>query len=120
MSDYLMKTLTDHIVRTLPQKKREIYNYVIKMEDEIAEEVTSSGEFMDRLKHDSPHKRAAEHFDLTLFELLQMMKEMEEEIACQLASKMDDVKWIDCTDIIRARSNVKENQKIYFVSLPHS
>lgn len=120
MSDYLLNILTDHIISTLPQKQRDLYNYVIKMEDDMAEEVDSAGEFITRLKIESPHKLAADHFELTLFELLQVMKEIEEEVARQLPSKMDAVKFIDCTDSIHADLNVKKDQKLYFVSLPHS
>ncbi|UOQ44302.1 hypothetical protein MUN89_21045 [Halobacillus salinarum] len=118
MSDYLLNLLTRRIVSTLPKKQKDIYTYVVKIEDEIAEEAATKTEFMNRLQHDNPHELAAEHFGLTLFELLQMMKEIEEEVARQLIPMMEAVEWIDCTDLVGAKSELKENQKVFFVPLP--
>ncbi|GGD23047.1 hypothetical protein [Pontibacillus salipaludis] len=116
MSDYLVKQLTDKIVRALPKEKKDIYNYVMRMEDDIEKEVATSAEFLDYLRSEAPHKLAAEHFELTLSELLQIMKDVEIDIDQQLTSMMNEVKWVDCTDFFYSAS--KKNQKVFYVSLP--
>ncbi|MCP3028664.1 hypothetical protein [Halobacillus sp. A5] len=118
MSDYLIKILTDKIVASLPKEKREIYDYVINIEDKIAEEAGSAEEFMVRLKSESPHKRAANHFDMTLLELLQTINDIDREIAAQLETKIQLVRWKDYTEVVRARIGVPLNQKVFLLSLP--
>ncbi|MFC0522946.1 hypothetical protein ACFFGV_04985 [Pontibacillus salicampi] len=117
MNNYLIRQLTDKIVRALPKEKKEIYTYVMRMEDEVEKEVATSAEFLDYLKIEAPHKLAAEHFGLTLFELLQIMKDVELDIDQQLTSMMDEVKWMDCTDFVYSTSTKK--QKVFYVSIPN-
>ncbi|MGP4075889.1 hypothetical protein [Halobacillus sp. K22] len=81
MSDYLIKLLTEKIINSFPEEEKVIYNYVIQMEDQIAEEVATPAEFMNRLHVESPHKLAAQAFGMTLFELLQTLKQVDEKIA---------------------------------------
>lgn len=118
MNEYLQKILTENILSTLPEQQKDLYHYVIKMEDDIAEEVDSEEQFMNHLRSVSPHKRAAKHFNMTLFELLNVMKQVEEEISRQLIPMMDAVKWKDCTEIVLSKSQLKENHKVFFVSIP--
>jgi len=118
MNDYLMKLLTDKIINSFPEEEKEIYNYVIQMEDQIAEEVATPAEFMNRLHVDSPHKLAAQAFDLTLFQLLQMLKQVDEKIAHQLEPMLKAVQWKDCTELINERGGDDTNRKLFYVSIP--
>ncbi|WP_101845299.1 hypothetical protein [Halobacillus sp. Marseille-P3879] len=118
LSDYLIKLLTDKIVGTLTKDQKEIYNYVTQMEEDVAEEVTTEQDFLVRLKSDSPHERAARHFDMTFLELINKINRIDEEIARQLETKLDLVRWIDCTELVRSKVNINKNQKVFFLSLP--
>ncbi|GGF27715.1 hypothetical protein GCM10010954_28540 [Halobacillus andaensis] len=117
MSDYLIKMLTNKIVASLPKEKREIYAYVINMEDEFAEEADSAEEFMVRLKSESPHKHAAKHFGMTFFELLQTINHIDREIAGQLETRIQLVSWKDYTEVARAKMGIPLHQKVFLLSL---
>ncbi|WP_082235433.1 hypothetical protein [Halobacillus massiliensis] len=118
MNIYLINILTEKIVATLPKEQREIYNYVIKMEDQMAEESVTKEEFMVRLKSESPHERAARHFNMTFYDLLQTVDQIDREIANQLDTKIKSVSWKDYTELARMQMRVPFDQKIFLLTFP--
>ncbi|NIK27160.1 hypothetical protein FHS45_000251 [Thalassobacillus devorans] len=118
MNHYLEKLLIDKIVESLPGDKRELYKYVIQMEDEIAAVTATRKEYISYLSINSPHKKAANHFDITLLELLNRMKEIEEEVGKKLIDCMESIEWRDCTDIVHQHLEYEERKKYFLVAIP--
>ncbi|MCA0972188.1 hypothetical protein LCM20_16390 [Halobacillus litoralis] len=113
MSDYLIEQWTDWIVGSLPEEQQALYTYVIHMEDRLAEVVATEGEFMDRLKIERPHQLAADRFGMTLFELLQTLRDIEEHVSERLEQMLAEVSWVDCTHLVNGG-----DRKVFYVSLP--
>ncbi|WP_085507042.1 hypothetical protein [Thalassobacillus devorans] len=118
MNEYLEKLLFDKVVESLPDDKKELYKYVIQMEDEIASVTATGKEYISYLSFNSPHKKAANQFNITLLELLNRMKEIEEEVGRKLIDCMESIEWRDCTDIVHQHLEYEENKKYFFVAIP--
>jgi hypothetical protein len=105
MNGYLIEILAREIVQALPPQKREMYQYVVRREDELARQASTSDEFMNLLIKHAPHRQAADYFRLTFGEFMAEMreieKEIEKEIERQLNRKLQQVKWVDCTDAMQ-------------------
>jgi hypothetical protein len=118
MNHHLMEILGREIIKSLPAEKREMYEYVVQKEDELAQWATTSEEFLALLVKHAPHRQAARHFNLTFGELMMTMREIEEEINQQLESKLKNVQWVDLTKTVRGRiGNFDENCKFYYFSV---
>ncbi|MBA2176204.1 hypothetical protein H0266_15005 [Halobacillus locisalis] len=113
MSDYVIEHLTRYILQSLPEHQRALYTYVIDIEDHLADMVATEGEFMARLETDRPHQQAADHLGMTLFELLQSLKDIEEHISDRLEHMVREVSLIDCTHL-----KTRGNQQLFYVPLP--
>ncbi|NQD67105.1 hypothetical protein HP456_14410 [Bacillus haikouensis] len=100
MNGYLMEILAREIVQSLPQQKKDMYRYVVRREDELARQASTSDEFMSLLIQHAPHQQAADHFHLSFGKFMTEMREIEKEIDRQLEQKLKQAKWIDCSDIM--------------------
>lgn len=117
MNRHLMEILTREIVNSLPKGKREMYQYVVRIEDELAQEVGTSEEFMGLLIKNAPHRQAAEHFHLSFGQFMVNMREIEKEIQQRLDAQLDQVKWFDCTNLMRQQRSAAENMKYYYFNI---
>jgi hypothetical protein len=106
-----MEIISREIIKSLPPKQREIYEFVIGLEDELAQKASTTEEFMALLVKHSPHRQAAKHFNLSFGQLMMTMHEIEDIINRQLEKKLKDVTWVELTDSARAR---KKNNKIKY------
>ncbi|MDL4839857.1 hypothetical protein [Aquibacillus rhizosphaerae] len=116
MSRYLHKLFIDRILDDLSEKEKVMYKSVIEMEDEIADKVKTSEQFIDRLKIGSPHKELAEHFDMTLSEFINATNEIEEVISKKLEDMYARIQWFDYTYKLGTRIGGKK--KVFFVTMP--
>ncbi|WJV29905.1 hypothetical protein QTG56_01700 [Rossellomorea sp. AcN35-11] len=107
MNDNLMEILARDIVKSLPPRKRDMYQYVVQREDELARQASTSDEFMNLLIQHAPHRQAADHFSLTYGRFMVEMREIEKEINRKLDEKLQHAKWVDCTDAMGSDRNVK-------------
>jgi hypothetical protein len=115
MNGYLMEILGRDIVKSLPSRKRDMYQYVIRREDELARQASTSDEFMSLLIKHAPHRQAADHFHLPFGEFMVEMREIEKEIEQQLSLKLQQVKWVDCTDVMqRGVTDLSDKKYFYF------
>lgn len=115
MNGYLMEILAREIVQALPPLKREMYQYVVRQEDELARQASTSDEFMSLLIKHAPHRQAADYFRLTFGEFMAEMREIEKEIERQLNRKLQQVKWVDCTDVMQGgEPGLYETKYFYF------
>ncbi|MFC7785911.1 hypothetical protein [Rossellomorea sp. GCM10028870] len=121
MNEHLMEIVARDIVKGLPNKKRDIYQYVVGLEDELASRSETSEEFMALLVKHSPHQQAATHFKMSFGELMRRMREIEQEINAKLDQKLQNVTWIDYTDTIRSMKGTEAiNSRYFFFSMNHA
>lgn len=116
MNEFLIGILKNKIVADLPKAKKEIYNYVIEVEDEIAQKTATAEEFMLRVRNERPHERAAKHFDMSISELLHCVNEIDKEIGNQLEINLNAVTWNDCTELMKFK--VDRQEKLFLLSFP--
>ncbi|KON88827.1 hypothetical protein AF332_19810 [Sporosarcina globispora] len=112
MNSHLMEIISREIVKTLPPKQKEIYEFVVGLEEELAQKASNSEEFMALLVKHSPHRQAAAHFNFSFGQLMMTMHEIEDIINRQLENKLNNVTWVELTDSPRAKK--KRNKVKYF------
>ncbi|WP_282172363.1 hypothetical protein [Cytobacillus firmus] len=112
MNSHLMEIISREIVKSLPPKQKEIYEFVVGLEDELAQEASTTEEFMALLVKHSPHRQAANHFNLSFGKLMMTMHEIEDMITRQLEEKLRNVTWVELTDSVRTKK--KRNKVKYF------
>ncbi|MGR3764072.1 hypothetical protein [Rossellomorea sp. NS-SX7] len=117
MNGYMMEILARDIVKSLSPRQRDMYQYVVQREDELARQASTSDEFMSLLIQHAPHRQAANHFQLTFGKFIVEMREIEREIDRQLTSKLEKVKWVDCTEVIESDGADSTNVKYYYFSV---
>ena len=104
MNEHLIEILARDLVAGLAPYKREVYQYVVGIEDELASRSETSDQFMSLLVKHTPHKQAAAHFNMTYGELMMLMREIETEIDAKLKKKLKQVQWIDYTEQLNPRT----------------
>ncbi|MGF2614814.1 hypothetical protein FZC84_08205 [Rossellomorea vietnamensis] len=115
MNEHLMEILARDIVAGLPPYKREVYEYVVRAEDELASQSETSDQFMSLLVKHSPHKQAAARFNMTYGQLIVLMREIESEIDEKLKEKEAKIKWIDYSDNFKGNSGASTNRSLQFM-----
>ncbi|WP_394137187.1 hypothetical protein [Cytobacillus oceanisediminis] len=114
MNSHLMEIISREIIKSLPPKQKEIYEFVVQLEDELAQNASTSEEFMALLVKHSPHRQAAEHFNLSFGQLIMTMHEIEDIINRKLENKLRNVTWVELTDSLRTRKKDRGNKVKYF------
>lgn len=114
-----MEILIRETVKQLPRKKKNIYQYIIDIEESLAKQAKTKKEFLSLLSTQLPHQQAASHFNMSLVEVVQIMQEIEDDLSKMLDSKGKKYKWIDYTDIIFPTHLETEKEKTmqYFLCL---
>ncbi len=112
-----MEILARDIVRSLPSRKRDMYQFVVRREDELARQASTSDEFMSLLIQHAPHRQAADHYQLTFGQFMTEMREIEKEIDRQLSRKLQQVKWVDCTDVMVGGEPESLDKKYFYFSV---
>ncbi|KUP08846.1 hypothetical protein Q75_02120 [Bacillus coahuilensis p1.1.43] len=114
MNERLTEILARQVVESLPPFKKNLYKYVVDLEDELAQEATSRDQFMQLLKERKPHQQAASYFGMSFGAFVSLMREIEEEINEQLEIQLQSVKWLDLTDKLKSDSN---NKQLFYFSM---
>jgi hypothetical protein len=114
MNSHLMEILSREIIKSLPLEQREVYEYVVRLEDDLAQQAETSDEFMSLLVKHAPHRQAARHFNLTFGQLMALMREAESFINQQLERKLENVTWLDLTEQVNSRKKVVNDKIKYF------
>ncbi|WP_456272296.1 hypothetical protein [Bacillus sp. AK031] len=104
MNEHLMEILARDIVANLSPFKKEVYQYVVGLEEELASKSHTSEQFMSLLVKHSPHRQAASKFNLTFAQLMALMREIEEEIDDKLNIQSARAQWFDCTEHLQRTS----------------
>ncbi|MBM4763151.1 hypothetical protein [Bacillus sp. B15-48] len=88
-------------VLNLPDKMREIYQFIETKENQLEEISSNEKQFINLMIDNSPFKAAAEHFSLDISSIKQVMDEAQVEIDRLIDERCNRVKWIDCTDSLK-------------------
>ena len=108
MNEHLMEILARQIVTSLPEQKRQVYDFIVNLEDSLASQSQTSDQFMSLLVKHAPHRQAAKHFQTTSETIMGMMREIEIEIDHRLKEQLQTVQWIDRTDETLSKSGKTE------------
>ncbi|WP_408007825.1 hypothetical protein ACJROX_24480 [Pseudalkalibacillus sp. A8] len=114
MNDYLSEMLARDIIEALPGYKRDLYKFIIGLEDSLAQQSDTTDEFLTLLKKHSPLRQAAKYFRRSVRETDQLMKEIEKEIDAELSLKLQHINWLDCSDLVRKRRR-NDKQAAFFL-----
>jgi hypothetical protein len=118
MNSHLMEILSREIIKSLPIEQREVYEFVVQLEDQLAQQAETSEEFMALLVKYSPHRKAAKYFNLTFGQLMALMREAENFINQQLEKKLENLTWVDLTEEVNSRNKVVNDKiKYYYFSV---
>lgn len=116
MNSILLGFFQRNAVLKLPDRKREIYQFIEGKENQLEEVATNEEHFIRLLCERSPFKAAADHFSLDISYIKDLMDEAQEEIDRVIDERCNRMKWIDCTDMMRYAEG-KDNQWAFiFVS----
>ncbi|MRX73256.1 hypothetical protein GJU40_14000 [Bacillus lacus] len=88
--DYLLKTA----VNKLPEAQKKLYQYVVELENELAEAAETADQFMNLLVKHSPHGQAAITFNMTFQEVYEEMENIERCLALELQNMKNHAKWL--------------------------
>jgi hypothetical protein len=113
MNERLVDIIIREIVSGLAPEDRDLYRYVTDIEDRLAQQSETSDQFMSLLLKHSPHKQAAEKFNLGVTETYQRMQMIEREINKLVEERRTRMKWIDLTDRLDADG---QRQLFLFIS----
>lgn len=100
MNDYLSEMLIREIIEFLPDRKRKVYEYIVDKEEYLAKQSDTSAQFINNLNMYSPYHQAAEHFKIPIWKIDRLMKDIEKTIDAELHLKLNQLQWLDCTDLI--------------------
>ncbi|MGD7044709.1 hypothetical protein [Jeotgalibacillus proteolyticus] len=114
MNQHLMEILARQIISELPEDERQLYEYIIEMEDSLAAQSSTSDQFMTLLVKHSPHQQAADRFGLSFEKTMMKMKQIEMKIDDQLDRRLKRVQWTDVSDeVLGSKSNRNGNRMIF-------
>lgn len=118
MNEHLMNIFTCEIIARLPRTKRNVYEYIESMEDQLASQCETKEQFLTLLAEKSPYQLAADRFHMSLQEMYELMKEIEDEINSRLDLKIEKHRWIDYTyKVLKNHDGSNQNKKFFlFVS----
>lgn len=113
MNQHLVEILIKDIVASLPMKQRQLYQFIIRLEDELAQQAKTSDHFLALLVEHAPHEQASRYFNRSYGETVKLMKEIEQEIDAKLQLKMKKAKWIDCTPILSQKRETTSKHSLF-------
>ncbi|MCM3584906.1 hypothetical protein M3182_03995 [Mesobacillus maritimus] len=104
----LIEFLHRSAISNLPDQKREIYQFIVKMENQLEEISLNETQFMSYMIDNSPFKAAAEYFSVDIFFIKKVMDEAQAEIDRIMNKRCNRLKWVDCTDRMKSQHGEKQ------------
>lgn len=98
MNDRLIKSLLRSEVRKLSEEKRSLYQFVIEIEDCLAQSADTVDHFLSLLVEYSPYELAGRHFDLPIQKVVHLVTAIEVELTEKIETRCGKMKWVDYTD----------------------
>lgn len=98
MNDRLIKSLLRSEVRKPSEEKRSLYQFVIEIEDCLAQSADTVDHFLSLLVEYSPYELAGRHFDLPIQKVVHLVTAIEVELTEKIETRCGKMKWVDYTD----------------------
>ncbi|PLR68490.1 hypothetical protein [Bacillus sp. UMB0893] len=115
MNEHLMNIFTREIISRLPRTKKNVYQFIEGMEDQLASQCETKEQFLTLLAEKSPYQQAADRFHMSLQEMHELMKAIEDEINNRLDLKIKKHRWIDYTDKVLKNQEASNQNKKFFL-----
>ncbi|MFJ5770263.1 hypothetical protein [Psychrobacillus sp. NPDC093180] len=97
MNERLVEFLFRSEVAKLPDDKRELYQFIVNIEDSLAEKAENAEEFCQLLIKYSPVNLAASRFNLSYDKVVQRIEAIDAELHEKIETRCQRVEWIDYT-----------------------
>ena len=113
MNDRLMASLLRSEVRKLSEEKRSLYQFVIEIEDSLAESAETADHFLSLLVEYSPYELASHHFDLPIKKVARLMGDIEVELTEKIETRCGKMKWIDYTNHLQKMVEESRDKQLF-------
>jgi len=110
----LVQFLYRSAIANLSDKKREIYQYIERKEDELEKIASNEKQFIQLMHEKSPFKEAADYFLLDISSIKEVMEEAQAEIDMMIMKRSNRMRWIDYTDV-KKNSRRKKSKEWTFI-----
>lgn len=114
LNPILVQFLYRSSIEQLPEKKREIYQYIERKEEELETIADDEKHFIQLMKEKSPFIEASTHFSLDTSTIKNIMDEAQIEIDSMIVTRFNKIKWIDYTDGEKTKAE-KTNKEWKFI-----
>ena len=116
MNDGMIAYLLKCEVAKLADEKQQMYRFITKLEDALAEQADTVEEFRRLLALHSPFEQAAYRFNRSFKEVSVMMQTMETELGDKIKARCERAKWLDYTDCLVGESGQADKQVFLFLN----
>ncbi|AUD15093.1 MULTISPECIES: hypothetical protein [unclassified Planococcus (in: firmicutes)] len=116
MNDGMIAYLLKSEVAKLGEEQRQLYRFIIELEDALAEQADTVEEFRRLLVLHSPFEQAAYRFNRSLKEIATMMQQIEAELGDKIEARRERAKWLDYTDRFAGEAGQEDKQVFLFIS----
>ena len=113
MHDRLMVFLLRSEVKKLTEEKRSLYQFVIELEDSLAESAETADHFLSLLVENSPYELAGRHFKLPITKVVHLMTAIEVELTGKIETRCGKMKWVDYTDHLLQTAEEGRSKKLF-------
>ncbi len=98
MNERLKGFLQRNEIGRISKELRELYEYIVNEEDQLADKADSVDQFLQLLVTHSPYELAASHFNMSTERVFQLMRKIEEDLHERIETRYKKSRWIDYTD----------------------
>ncbi|KGR75211.1 hypothetical protein [Ureibacillus sinduriensis] len=117
MNEQILELLLKSEVKKLPDDKRQLYQFIIDIEDSLVEKSNSVDEYLRVFKAHSPYAIASRYFNMPFNTVAELMNEIEDELAERIEERCEKLKWLDYTDqFIEASCENNRRQVFLFMN----
>lgn len=115
MNERLRESLLRSEVKKLSEEQRSLYQFVVEIENCLAQSAETVVHFLRLLVKYSPYELASRHFDLLIKKVVRLMNDIEVELNKKVEIRCARSKWIDLQ--IACGNRMPEKEKKGFFSL---
>ena len=114
MNERLMESLLRSEVKKLSEVQRSLYQFVVEIEDCLAQSADTVDHFLSLLVKYSPYELASRHFGLSIEKVVRLINDIEVELNNKVEIRCASSRWIDYTYRLQ-QPNAGEGEKQVFL-----
>ncbi|WP_318615705.1 hypothetical protein [Sporosarcina sp. YIM B06819] len=115
MNERLMASLLRSEVKNLSEERRNLYQFVIEIEDFLVQSADTPDHFLNILVEYSPYELAGRHFDLPINKVVRLINTIEIELTEKVEIRCKRLKWIDYTDHLQQKANEGGKKQLFLL-----